>query len=299
MQHTPEICASYVRSSDLNRFHYNHAKDCGETLAYAPELIRSEPMETFPASWEEYFQVRSPDLQNYASNGTLDKCFLPGATRELTLPVTCLYGMYCHDPKQFCAARALNIHVVGASPRCEFPPTGVWEEILHILPTCQTLHISFIGPEITLSDGEENLGKGCDAENCPDCQSKKRRRIHSIHGTTYHDYASSSFFTKPDFVVAFNTGMFQEDCVSWQTSLRVLLDFEVPCLFTSYNFTEAKQDYDVLKKLDANLLTDSPVLNPVSDMALEIEPSANVFKEGIDRFYQRNMYCMLFNGLSK
>jgi hypothetical protein len=110
------------------------------------------------------------------------------------------------------------------------------------------------------------MNRGIENENCPDCQSKKRERICSFHCSTYHDYHSSTYFTKPDFLVAFNTGMYEECTESWKTSLRVILDLQVPSLFTSYCMQEAVADFKVLKDLKANLLTDSAVLNPVPDM---------------------------------
>jgi hypothetical protein len=170
-RHSPGICAAYRASSEIDRFRYNYMKNHNEYFTDAPELIRSEPMEYFPSDWEEYFQVRSPEEAALASAGRLPQCYLPAATKELGQPATCLYGMYFHDQTHFCAANELTIHVVGASPNLELPTSYVWEEILHVLPKCKTLHISFIGPDIDIAAGmEEDLNQGTAMEVCPDCQ---------------------------------------------------------------------------------------------------------------------------------
>ena len=293
-RHTPEICADYVASSDVDRFHYNHVKNHNEHFNHNPTLVLSEPMENFPRDWDAYHRIRSPDVHYHASIDNLPPEFLPAATRELGQPATCLYGMYTHDKKKFCTAHALTIHVVGASPNLEYIPGPVWEEILHVFPNCKTMRVSFIGPELEGKEGVMN--RDFASEGCPDCQSKKRRRIYSFHCATYHDYHASTYFVKPDFLVAFNTGMHEDDTESWKTSLRVILDMQVPSLFTSYCLQEAEADFKVLKGLKANLLTDSPVLNPFLDVNKCAEPSFNVKEVGVDQFYQNNMYCICFKG---
>jgi len=130
-----------------------------------------------------------------------------------------------------------------------------------------------------------------DAGCCPACVAQHRSRSTSIHGFTYHDYKASSKFKSPDLIVAFNTGMYEEYTDSWKTSLEVILDMNVPALFTSFNKDEAVQDLAILSSLHANILTDSPVLNPMRVANAEIEACGQV-----DAFFHRNMYCMAFKG---
>jgi splicing suppressor protein 51 len=296
-RHTPGTCADYVASRDIDRFRYNHVKNYDEPLSHNSDLVLSEPMENFPRDWDEYHRIRSPDVHNHASTGNLPPELLPATTKELGQPATCLYGMCSHDKTQFCTAQALTIHVVGASPNLRYPPGPVWEEILHVLPDCKTMHLSFIGPDLDVgADQRELMKRGFEAENCPDCQSKKQKRICSFHCATYHDYHASTYFAKPDFLVAFNTGMYEEYTESWKASLRVILDLQVPSLFTSYCLQEAVADYKVLKGLKANLLTDSPMLNPFSDMNKCAELGFNAIEVGLDQFYQNNMHCICFKG---
>jgi hypothetical protein len=57
------------------------------------------------------------------------------------------------------------------------------------------------------------------------------------------ELSSSRSSLKPDLIVAFNTGMYEVDVASWTTSLEVILDTNVPALFTSNNRSEAEQDH--------------------------------------------------------
>ena len=117
-----------------------------------------------------------------------------------------------------------------------------------------------------------------------------RTRSTSFFGMTYHDYSASPKFTTPDLIVAFNTGMYEEFTESWKTSLEVMLDLNVPALFTSYNKYEAEQDTVVLSQVNARLLTETPRLNPFRVAKATIEPGVN------DVFFHLNMYCMAFKG---
>ena len=55
----------------------------------------------------------------------------------------------------------------------------------------------------------------------------------------------------------------EADTESWKTSLRVILDMDIPAYFTSYNNTEADQDFAILNSSDvnANILQNGPKLN--------------------------------------
>lgn len=54
-------------------------------------------------------------------------------TRQSSLPLTVLVGLYrLLDPSRL--SGALSVHLVGAEDGLEFPPTMVWEEMLHLLP---------------------------------------------------------------------------------------------------------------------------------------------------------------------
>lgn len=195
--------------------------------------------------------------------------------------------MYKHDREFFTSAEEITIHIVGPGPgfECEGgSPTCVWEEIMHCLPSAKDLNVIFIGPEVNI------LMALFQTECCPDCSARGRVRSQAFYELTYHDYHASDEFMKPDFVAAFNTGMFEEYTESWKQSLRVILALDVPCIFTSYNKHEGGADYDVLAEVNARTLTDAPVLNP---FGVDIQ----LIDDGcVDKFFQPNMYCICFRG---
>jgi splicing suppressor protein 51 len=113
---------------------------------------------------------------------------------------------------------------------------------------------------------------------------------------TYHDFkADASIFTKPDLIVSFNSGMYEEDTESWKKSRQVVLDLNVPAMFTSYNEEEGDQDFAVLQSLNACTLTDKPVRNPFAVQVPEIEPGYWYNSEKQPFFYN-SMYCTCFQG---
>jgi len=283
--HTEQICQTYVNSFKMERFLYNHTIQHGDRFMLVPDRVRSKPMVQFPKDWNEYFAIRLP--VECSMRHKLPEEFFPASTVQLSQVVNCLYGMYEHDKNFFTAAQNLTLHVVGAAPQFELEGGGatcVWEEIMHCLPSVQKMDVVFIGPDSYNFEATE-------IECCPDCIEKGRTRRMAFHNVTYHElFKDKGRFTKPDFVVAFNTGMYEEFTDSWKESVNVMLDLNVPCLFTSYNKYEAESDFDVLVELNAHTLTAAPVQNPFPVDFPVIDVS------GTDIFYQSNMYCICFRG---
>ncbi|KAL7531533.1 hypothetical protein ACHAWF_003808 [Thalassiosira exigua] len=284
-EHTTELYDKYIRTTKFDRFWYNHTDNRGDRFQFAPEDARTSPMNSFPANWDEYFKMRCP--MEYSMRKQLPYEFFPTATFLLSQPVTCLYGMYQHDQDFFKSAKELTIHVVGAASgfECEGGgPTCVWEEILHCLPSLKLLNVLLIGPEVGITRSLDKM------ESCPDCIAKGSARKHGFHALIYHDYHASEKFTKPDFVVAFNTGMFEEETESWKKSLEVLLTLDVPCVFTSYNKEEGDADFEVLSELNAHKLTDASILNPFRVKIPMVDDTS------IGKLFQNNMYYICFQG---
>eukprot|EP01083_Nonionella_stella_P154521 498030_1 len=287
-KHTPEICKSYVESIMIERFRYNHITNEGDTFLFLPQTTLSEPFKKFPKNWKEYFQIRCS--LEYGMKKNLPNEFFPAATFQLSQAVTCLYGMYAHDKKFFTTAEHLTIHVVGASQAFELEggaPSCVWEEIMHCLPSVKRMNVFFIGPDSL------KFGQKMELQCCPVCVGKGRTRSATFSKMTYHDYFNDngdSSFVKPDFVVAYNTGMYEEYTESWKESLKVMIELDVPCLFTSYDENEAIADFDVLGEVNARTLTDAPVKHPFPADYPVIDLSE------FDKFFQSNMYSICFRG---
>lgn len=297
-RHTAEICYKYRSSIMISRFEWKQVQAEDEAFCFTPEETLAKPMETFPEDgWESYFKIRCPDMYAYSRNGMLPPEFLPASTHALSQPVTCLYGMYQHSIERFNSLPKLSVHVVGASTSYELPATCIWEEILHCLPAIKKIQIDFVGPEArSILNSDEDKYAVTEMEVCPTCESNHRQRSISIHGQTYHEFVRTSGdkFSRPDLIVAFNTGMHEDDTESWTESLRGILDMNVPALFTSYNRGEADQDFQILRNLNANLLLDEPVRNPMAAVKPEIECTGDL--QSGSSFFHTNMYCILFQG---
>lgn len=294
--HTPQVCESYQRATACRLFRWNHCKRYGEEFIFGPESPLTMPFSGFPSSWEEYYETRCPLQHQKSRQGILPLEFLPAATKQLSQPVMCLYSIYQHDflrekyTSSGASAQELTIHVVGANSAFELWPRQFWEEILHCLPSVSCLNVDFIGPEVAIDSPRDAL------ECCPKCTSQHRSRTVAFHCKTYHDYKSDeATFTPPDLLVAFNTGLSEECRASWKASLQVILDMNVPALFTAYQKDEAEKEFAILQNLGANLLCDEPLLNPFRVDELDIEPGF-FYNCGKEPFYQNSMYCCLFRG---
>lgn len=283
--HSDEVCSNYIELSKIELFRYNHTINQGDRFIFQPEQALYTPMKSFPKNWEEYFQIRCNN--EYNMRGHLPKEFFPASTFLLSQVNTILYGMYLHDRDYFTNKTELTVHVLGPSSSFEYEggsPTCIWEEIMHCLPSVKTMKVIFIGPEGELNIPMSQIGA------CPDCISNGRVRMQGFYDMTYHDYRSGEDFIEPDFVAAYNTGMYDEYTESWKQSLGVLLDLDVPCIFTSYNKLEGEADLDVLREVGANTLSEETTINPFHVQIPMIDDNF------VDKFFYCNMYYICFKG---
>jgi mitochondrial splicing suppressor protein 51 len=299
-QHTPEICSTYQRSANIELFHYQHAKKNNEILVQMPEQVLTSALETFPKNWDSYFRTRFVGLYPQLLP-QLPPEFFPATTKLLCQPVTCLAAMYKFGLSHFSTTKNLTIHVVGADSY-EVPATCVWEEITHCLPNVKSLTVQFVGPDACkcIIPATRDFPTEPVLSCCPECTKQGRNRLTGMFGYTYHEYLekylATSKHSKPDFIVAFNTGMFENDTESWKTSLEVILDMNVPSYFTSYCKQEAVEDFALLQNMKANILQETPEENAFGEDCMSIQAASQF---GIDNFFANNMYGVLFQGRSK
>jgi len=72
---------------------------------------------------------------------------------------------------------------------------------------------------------------------------------------------------------------------------------KVPAYFTCYDESEATQDMNLLRQLNANILQDGPIQNPFREDLMKVTPVS--IHSGADQFYSANMYGVLFHGKKK
>lgn len=291
-KHTQDICQRYQESTQDQMYIRRHRIEYKEEFIFSPSSVCSDIMQSFPTSWEEYYELRSP--LEYSSRNLLPRSFFPCSTRLGSQICTLVYGVEQMGLlPTFNTKQNMQLHVIGAASGFEWPPTCIWEEILHIFPNLVELDVCFIGPDVKIADvGTNTGGEMGELDTCPDCEAKKRVRKYSFYRGTYHDYKTSQWFKTPDVCVAFNRGLHEDHVESWEDSLQVLIQMKVPCIFTSYDDQEAQKDALVFKKLKANFVME-PRLNPFRCLNYMVD------QEDIDKFYQINAYITCFRGLSR
>ena len=79
---------------------------------FVPEKINGRVMKSFSKIWDEYYGKRSSEV--YAQRKFMSRSFFACATRYETNML-----------KTFNAKKILQLHVVGAAPTLEWPPTSI------------------------------------------------------------------------------------------------------------------------------------------------------------------------------
>lgn len=151
----------------------------------------------------------------------------------------------------------LILHVVGIESR-ELQGTAVYEDLLHFLPCLKYLRIHYVGP----TPGDDVPSEAHSNRACTKCQSQQRVRVFTFHTTDYRTFLQEQelqgSFTRPHFIVGFNTGMTEVDPVSWKTAIDEILRLRVPALFTAYSHYEAEMEARMFRSR-----TDTKFLLPV------------------------------------
>jgi len=141
------------------------------------------------------------------------------------------------------------VHVLGAQIDFEIKYGAMaFEEIMHQLPWVKELVVEFIGPHAGSMDGGD-----IPMDTCSKCRQAGRQRTYRMSNLFYHDFASRRSYTTPTISVAFNSGL-HETPDEWRPSIKSLLKNNVPCVFTSYNGGEAREDVRHLSIMGANIV---------------------------------------------
>ncbi|KAJ4293256.1 hypothetical protein N0V90_008538 [Kalmusia sp. IMI 367209] len=180
--------------------------------------------------------------------------FLLCATDNLTMPLTIVSAL----EDMTWGESHVSIHIVGATDR-ELVALGNFEEILHLVPSLRSLHITAVGPGIP--GGIENGGPYLPRQSldcCPVCKEDGRERSISLYQGVYHDFTKHAKFEKPDLVVLFNSRwMYDDDAKSqWEPTIKALVEDNVPALFTTNNADDAQNEQRRMKELGGKFLVE-------------------------------------------
>jgi splicing suppressor protein 51 len=309
------VCVLYQTQNKIEKFRHELFEDMGKASVIAcTEKPRStqKPLAK-SAGWYDYFVnisdksfIKSrvePDFSAISSSATKGaakqrefeesrRMFLTLSTDTLTMPLTVAAAL---EDLQLATMRTLKIHLLGATGR-EFLGMSAFEEMLHLNPALKTLDITAVGPSSQLyGQGPEGYAPKVDLPCCDACQSQKRKRPISAYKGLYHDFAASSFYEKPDLIVAFNSGCVDGDDADsdWDRTIRLIVDSDIPALFTTYNPREAWHEQVKMRNLGAKF-----IVEPEKNKWSSLVPMPEFLDEEYEMWYQ-NYHRYIIKGKQK
>ncbi|KAG9296580.1 hypothetical protein G9A89_015172 [Geosiphon pyriformis] len=268
-------CSTYKIMIECENIIYDMVDGIEGTAWAQEEWDENKKFPPLPKDWQSYFEWRNAPM--------FSDSFAKIVTNSLSQPLTILAALekfYTRD--QINSFDELIIHIIGAG-QYEIMSLMAFEELMHVLPNIRILSLALIGFE--LPNISSRISMGC----CPRCTKAKRKRISSIHPTSYHQYAESLDYCAPHLAVGFNTGLYEDDTQHWEPTVRSLLQKNIPCVFTSYSKEEAKQDLQTLKDWGAKIIIGNKENKWRSTVPI-VEPQI------LDRFFYNNYYRTLFRG---
>ena len=250
--HAPQ-CERNRRSQEVEHLLRFCARRLGlESAAQVPFTIQPEgalasPAAALPASWPAFWAWRGVPADDRARwKGHLPVA-LRLASRDLSWALTAVQALYrfAHPATQAAASagRALDleVHVVGAEPGAEYPPSSAWEEVQHLLPAVRELRVAFVGPGVPLSD-EEPQRQWLAVEPCDACAAQGRARKELVATALYHEFCVGDEYTRPDLVLVCNPAVGGAEQQEWFPTLDLLAHQGVSCVFTAPDEREAHGD---------------------------------------------------------
>ena len=213
--------------------------------------------------------------------------FLKG-TATLSMALTILAALE-DSISDLSTRQSLSIFLIGAKAM-EQESLWVFEELLHLLPTLQTLKLMLIGPgsRVISPDGNGNV---LEFENCPSCTSLRRRRFGGMYGGLYHNYAKTSYYQKPDLAVLFHSGRAESKVESWAPTTRFLVDSGTLTLCTTWTKWEAQEEEVELDQLGVRF-----IIRPEENKWRSLVPIHDFLEGADDEMYYVNYYRYVFQG---
>jgi len=201
-------------------------------------------------------------------------------TERLSYPLSLLYALerVSVGGKPVEELTDLYVHVVGATGFNDIVGIIRWEYLMHRLPKLRFLHYVFVGPHLFGEEIEEDrvppdynyhcMVDGCE-EMCDTCREDGRKVHYELYLNLYHKFAKTSFYKKPDIVIAHNCEFHQYDSEgknTWTETFPCILRDNIPVVFTSFSEREAKLDLKELAKRAEVEVVIPPHKNPFASV---------------------------------
>lgn len=180
-----------------------------------------------------------------------------------TCPLTTLFGMQMAgmpDRSDIKDAQSITIHLVGVR-LAEFRNVVGWELIAHELPNLKHMTLVFVGDEVPLADLPRDF-----TYKSKEIQTKRKadelRFRYVLVDKLYQDYATSSAFIEPDFVVALDCGF--KFYPSWRKAIpKMVRKGGAAMIFTEFNLKDCEDNLNIVQKeVDDASVVMPPQRNP-------------------------------------
>ena len=262
-----------------------------------PSRTRVSDAVAFPTGWKSYFREKLDDFDLPAVVLAMGPP-MAMLTEALSLPLTIVSGL---REAGLASTERLVIHLLGAETETLVPAR--FYEIVNWLPACKELRIVFVGVSAAVETKPDQLLK---PEEILGTISGERIPFYvGSRNGFYHDWhppaaAREEALEKPTIVIAQHSGLHDPNfTASWQPTIGLLRQLDVPCILTSYNENESAMDLAELQKLGVNM-TQEPCLNPFRGLRpyAELAGIEDLGEEGriTEPFYYGNQYSMAFRG---
>ncbi|KAI8515389.1 translational activator for mitochondrial COX1 [Branchiostoma belcheri] len=263
-------------------------KPAGEVATWADWLainppVAAEIQRNVPSMVEWYNFIGRPATKA-AVTESLQRC----CTEMLTHPIVIGKGLVTFnvDPR----AKPVHIHMVGAAkPELLMSEIATsTQELSAMIPNHQGMRILLVGPEVP-----HKLALG----NPPSNKALNKGRIEYVYcNELYHDFVHRYVDHKrcpvADLVIALHPGLHTEVLIEpWTPTINLLLDRELPTVFTMYNVAEYDDSVEILAPFRPNYVQSGT--NPFGSLLAKQTPF------DLNQVFASNSYILAMKGRQK
>eukprot|EP01134_Creolimax_fragrantissima_P008387 CFRG8387T1 len=261
--HHDSWCAEHCLYMELERV----VSEKGLPPPWIPNVLHEKKNGSFilPETFEEYLQMRDFPAGIFTpSLLTLSHVF---SSQALTYPLTILSALQMLANKNSTSnaetasvgyipyKKDLVIHLVGANAQSECLHAVKYEELMHVLPTVESLTVVFIGPHAPEWEDTDNERSDM-CESCITRGKSFRLRYRRMQYNTFVTNAGTAEnenekdILSADVIVAYNCGFHEyknSDSDTWSKAMPYMLKKGVPLVATSYTLSESAADSAYVK----------------------------------------------------
>jgi splicing suppressor protein 51 len=242
--------SSTISISKLPRRHYRPLSSAADWYEYYTKV---SDMSGFVSKMDRNLKYRANDPKEQEFVQYL-RCSTNTTSFQLTL-IAALEATILNVG----ARVSINLHIIGASG-AEYASLPAFEEVLHLLPSLETLNISFVGLNVLdVPKGNVEVQTQHAFLCCNMCTQMGRSISISVWRGPYHKYIDTKLYRTPDLAAAFHSGFTVDEQADWRPTVRYLAHAPHPTLFTAGRYFEIQGEMGVWKDLRAEFVRHTEV----------------------------------------